>query len=147
MCDKCKKYTIKEYKNCPKCGDELFIFDRDNYKGVIFSCMDYTKCKYWLMRIFRINEYEFDILWFKYLNECYMNNKGTIEFIIEEDMLFIVNKINCNTKNIIDENSKLYKLIITIKNTESPINILSESQKIKYLLHKIEYFENILSQQ
>lgn len=35
----------------------------------------------------------------------------------------------------------------TIKNTESPINILSESQKIKYLLHKIEYFENILSQQ
>lgn len=146
MCDKCKKYTIKEYKNCPKCGNNLLILDREKNNGIIFSIADYNNCKKWLMKIFTIDENEFDIIWFKYLNENIINDKPTTEFLILDDLLFTIYYITPNTKNLVDENSRLYKIISDVKLSNNPFELLSESQKIKYLFHKINKLEKLLSQ-
>lgn len=146
MCNKCKKYTIKEFKHCPKCGNDLLILDRENLNGIIFSIVDYEKCKYWLMKIFTINDNEFDIIWFKYLNENIVNDKPTMEFFIQDDLLFTVYKTNPNKRDLVDENSRLYKIIADVKIAENPFELLNDSQKIKYLFHKITILETFLLQ-
>ncbi len=146
MCNKCRKYTIKEYKHCPKCGGDLLILDRENNDGIIFSIADYEKCRFWLMKIFTINDDEFDIIWFKYLNENIIHDKPTMEFLIMDNLLFAIYKTAPNKKDLVDENSRLYRIISDVKMAENPFELLNDSQKFKYLFHKITKLEKILQQ-
>lgn len=147
MCDKCNKYILKLYKICPKCSDDLQILDRENHEGIIFSPLEYDVCKIWLMEYFKINEFEFDILWCKYLSENIVNGKPLFEFLKLNDLLFIVNKSSVNKKILINDDSRISRIVKDIKNIKNPFDILSDNQKFYYLFHRQKILEEVIKEQ
>ena len=147
MCDKCVKYILRHYKYCPKCGDDLIILDREANKGLIFSPLEYESCKYWLTSCYNLSEYEFDILWFKYLCENIINGKPSFEFYLENDILYMVNRSSPTHKDLVTQNSRLCQIVDDIKKARNPFDLLSDRQKQYFLLHRQKLLEDIVKQQ
>ncbi len=69
-----------------------------------------------------------------------------MEFLIMDNLLFAIYKTAPNKKDLVDENSRLYRIISDVKMAENPFELLNDSQKFKYLFHKITKLEKILQQ-